>query len=367
LRRALPSVYASLIEAKLHEIRSAIGRNRMSATGSSTTPDHVRKAWQDANVSPLWEQLAAHSTEVDRDRGYIWKWRTMRPLIDDALNLKDMKAIERRVLTFNNPNLRTPGLMGATPTLTAALQILKPGERARPHRHSPDALRFVLEGEGAFTIVDGKECLMEEGDLVTTPGWTWHEHVHRGTRPIIWLDSLDVPLHRYLGTDGFEPGPPNKMPPTFDDALFSVANIVPDGVDANPNFSPVFRYPWKQAAGALSAAPLAKDGARRVRYVNPMNGGPVMSLLDCFLVEIADGETLPARSSASMVCAVVEGSGTTRIGDETISWEPKDVFTLPTGAWVRHRAQGKARLFVVSDREVLRRLDLLEEEFGGTA
>jgi gentisate 1,2-dioxygenase len=339
----------------------------MSASSTSTTPDHVRKAWKEAHVSPLWEQLEAHSTEVSRDRPYIWKWQAMRPLIEDALNLKDMAAIQRRVLTLVNPNLRTASPMGATPTLTAALQILKPGESARPHRHSPNALRFVLDGEGAYTIVDGKECLMEEGDLVTTPGWTWHEHVHKGSRPIIWLDSLDVPLHRYLGTDGFEPGPPNKMPPTFDDSLFAVANVVPDGIEANPNFSPVFRYPWAQAAAALAAAPVAKDGARRVRYVNPMNGGPVMSLIDCYLVELADGETLPVRSSASMVMAVVEGNGTTQIGDETIGWEPKDIFSIPTGAWVRHRAKGKARLFVVSDREVLRRLDLLEEEYGGRA
>ena len=197
----------------------------MSATGSSPTPDHIRKAWNEAHVSPLWEQLDAHSTEVKRDRAYIWTWEKMRPLVEDALNLQDMAAIQRRVLTFNNPNLRNPG-MGATPTLTAALQILKPGEVARPHRHSPSALRFVLEGDGAYTIVDGKECLMNEGDLVITPGWTWHAHEHRGTRPIIWLDSLDVPLHRYFGTDGFEPGPPpNEMPATASDDALAVATI----------------------------------------------------------------------------------------------------------------------------------------------
>ncbi|HVA13541.1 MAG TPA: cupin domain-containing protein [Stellaceae bacterium] len=340
----------------------------MSATGKSTTPDHIRQAWKEAHVAPLWEQLEAHSTEVSRDRAYIWKWQTMKPLIEDALAMQDMAAIQRRVLTFSNPNLRSPNAMGATPTLTAALQILKPGEVARPHRHSPSALRFVLEGGGAYTIVDGKECLMEEGDLVITPGWTWHAHEHRGNRPIIWLDSLDVPLHRYFGTDGFEPGPPpNDMPPTTPDATFAVANIVPEGVAANPQFSPVFRYPWEQAVAALASAPVAKDGVKRVRYVNPMNGGPCMSLMDCYLFELGDGETLPVKSSASMVCAVVEGTGTTQAGDDTIAWEPKDVFSLPTGATIRHRANGKARIFAVSDREVLRRLDLLEEKYGATA
>jgi gentisate 1,2-dioxygenase len=339
----------------------------MSASGPSTTPDHIRKAWNEAHVSPLWEALEAHSTDVKRDRAYIWKWQTMKPLIQNALDLQDMAAIQRRVLTFNNPNLRNPG-MGATPTLTAALQILKPGEVARPHRHSPSALRFVLEGGGAYTIVDGKECLMEEGDLVITPGWTWHAHEHRGNRPIIWLDSLDVPLHRYFGTDGFEPGPPpNDMPETAPDAMFAVANIVPDGAPTNPNFSPIFRYPWEQALAALKSAPVAKDGVKRVRYVNPMSGGPCMALMDCYVVEIAEGETVPVKSSQSMVCAVVEGTGTTQAGDDSFAWEPKDVFALPTGAVIRHRAKGTARLFVVSDREILRRLDLLEETTGVTA
>lgn len=339
----------------------------MSATGVSTTPDHIRKAWQEAHVSPLWEALEAHSTAVSRDRGYIWKWRTMKPLIENALNLQDMAAIQRRVLTFNNPNLRSGNAMGATPTLTAALQILKPGETARPHRHSPSALRFVLEGDGAYTIVDGKECLMDEGDLVITPGWTWHAHEHRGSRPIIWLDSLDVPLHRYLGTDDFEPGPPpNDMPRTMSDASFAIPNVVPDGVDTNSLYSPVFRYPWAQAVAALAAAPVAKDGVKRVRYVNPMTGGPCMTLMDCYLFEIADGETLPLKSSASMVCAVVEGTGSTQAGDDTFEWEPKDVFSLPAGARLRHRAAGKARIFAVSDREMLRRLDLLEEEVGAS-
>ena len=75
-----------------------------------------------------------------------------------------------------------------------------------------NALRFVMEGKGAYTIVDGKSCLMEEGDLVITPGWTWHEHVHKGSGPIVWMDALDAPLHRYLGTDVFEPGPTHDMP-----------------------------------------------------------------------------------------------------------------------------------------------------------
>jgi gentisate 1,2-dioxygenase len=210
---------------------------------------------------------------------------------------------------------------------------------------------------------------MEVGDLVITPAWTWHEHVHRGAGPMIWLDALDVPLHHYLGTGVFQPGPANDVPPQLADAAFAVANIVPDGAAFDAPHSPVFRYPWAAAAQAVAAAPVAPDGSRRVRYVNPLTGGSAMALLDCCLVELSAGErTVPVRSTSNAVCTVVEGSGASRIGDETIAWEPKDVFTLPAGNWISHQPRGgTARLFVASDREVFRRLGLLREELGGAA
>jgi gentisate 1,2-dioxygenase len=206
---------------------------------------------------------------------------------------------------------------------------------------------------------------MAEGDLVITPGWTWHEHVHRGDKPIVWLDALDAPLHRYLGTDAFEPGPPHDVPAYAGDAAFAVPNMVPVA-DGAPAFSPVFRYPRHQAVAAVAAAPPWKDGTRRARYANPQTGGAAMSLLDCHLVQVDGGaETIPFRSTSSAVCVVCEGSGTSRIGDETLSWGPRDIFTLPHGNWITHRADGdRALLFAVTDREVLRRLDLLTDEHG---
>ena len=151
------------------------------------------------------------------------------------------------------------GTGSTTTNLATALQILLPGEKARPHRHTMNALRFVIEGKGASTVVDGKDCPMEEGDLVITPGWTWHEHVHHGNAPIIWLDALDAPLHRYLGTDEFEPGPAHDMPDTADDSAFAFPNIVPELSEPATPFSPVFRYPW--AAARRRGA----RGARRAR------------------------------------------------------------------------------------------------------
>jgi gentisate 1,2-dioxygenase len=247
--------------------------------------------------------------------------------------------------------------------------VLLPGEKARPHRHSMNALRFVLEGSGATTVVDGKPCRMDEGDLVLTPAWTWHEHVHEGTEPIIWLDALDVPLHHYLGTGAFQPGPIGEPPETVPDEAFAVASVVPDVTYTTKAYSPVFRYPYGPAATAVAAAPLARDGSRRVRYVNPLNGGTAMELIDCFLVQLDPGmTTLPFRTNASSVCCVIEGEGESQVGDKTVSWRKRDIFTLPQGNRIVHKSTGgTARLFVVSDRDVFARLGLLQEEYGNLA
>jgi gentisate 1,2-dioxygenase len=321
----------------------------------------IRKAWQAAKLHPLWESVVAHKLRDGGPAPNHWQWKHIRPLIDDAMKVASPAAVERRVLTLTDQDADG----GTTTNLVTALQILLPGEKARPHRHTMNALRFVIEGSGASTIVDGKDCPMEEGDLVITPGWTWHEHVHRGNAPIIWLDALDAPLHRYLGTDAFEPGPAHDLPNMPDDAAFAFPNIVPELGDQLPKFSPVFRYPWAAAREAVRAAPKWKDGSRRVRYINPITGGSTMPLMDCYLTQIDRGtETIRFRTTSNAVCLVCEGHGTSRVGDELVSWDAHDVFSLPHGNWITHKANETATLFVVTDRDALRRLGLLKEQCG---
>lgn len=312
---------------------------------SNRTTDDIRRAWREANLSPLWENDRAHGKPVPEERTHLWAWETMKPLIDEAAALHSMEVAERRVLSLIDPEPRAGFIPSTVINLNGGLQILKPGESARPHRHTMNALRFVLWGDGATTIVDGKRCAMHEFDLVTTPGWTWHEHEHAGAEPIVWLDVLDANLHRYLGTDRFEPGPVHDLPEYAQE--------------------PVFRYPWADAVRALESAAPAPDGTRRHRYVNPAGGGPVMSLLDCYAVEIPAGTTTtPFRTSSHAVCTVVEGRGTSRIGNDTITWGPRDIFSLPDRAWTVHEPAERARFFMTTDREILRRLDLLKEEYG---
>jgi gentisate 1,2-dioxygenase len=337
----------------------------MSPDSSSEIPDSTRAAWKAASIAALWETRNAHRPDGENDPPHLWAWRTLKPLVANALTLTSPSAVERRVLMLLDPARGTPENAITTTNLAAALQILKPGETARPHRHSMNALRFVLEGSGAVTIVDGKPCPMEQGDLILTPGWCWHEHTHGGSSPIVWLDVLDRPCHDYLGTSSFQPGPVNELPVTVPDTAFAAANFLPVHISpSGAGYSPVFRYPWTAASGALSIAPRSADGCRRLRYVNPLTGGAVMSLLDCELMEIdPNGETAARRSTASMICSVIEGRGSSRIGGVVYDWEPGDIFTVPHGNWFSHHAAGtRARLFNVSDREILRRLDLLKEE-----
>ena len=144
---------------------------------------------------------------------------------------------------------------------------------------------------------------------------------------------------------------PVTTPP---DAAFGFANLLPE-VPENAAYSPVFRYPWTTAVAALEAAPRGADSARRLRYVNPVTGGATMTLLDCSLMEIDAGrETAAFKTSSHSVVAVMEGRGSTRSDDATISWGPKDVFSVPSGQWVTYRAEERTRLFFTTDREVLR-------------
>jgi gentisate 1,2-dioxygenase len=330
---------------------------------SDVISTELRRRLVEAHLVPLWESPTAHKLDPTRERPFLWPWRVLGPVLQEVSEISSPEIVERRVLSLVNPKSTTPADEATTGVISAAVQALLPGERARPHRHSMNALRFVLEGSGARTVVDGKPCPMEPGDLIITPAWCWHEHVSAGDKATTWVDVLDVALHLALGTDEFQPGPITGARSQPADLAYQVPNVLPCVDLADRPHSPVFRYPLGDAVRALANAPRAADGSRQIRYVNPLDGGPAMRMLDCTMLEIdAAARTHPLRSTASALAVVVDGHGTSDIGGETISWGPKDVFTLPQRAAVSHRAtQGPARLFMVSNREVYQRLGLLSE------
>ena len=321
----------------------------------------LRDKFAASNVIAMWDQELRPNLPLVP--AHIWRWQEMNPLIGEAAGAVNMDDAERRVLILANPGLAGTNRQGAAPNLSVNLQVLMPGEKARPHRHTMHALRFVLEGTSAVTIVEGKPCPMLPGDLVLTPGWTWHEHVNDGEERSVWVDALDVPVHGYLDSRIFEPGPAHGMLDLPPDAVFA-AGLAPDRPSSSWAFSPMFRYPWDAAVRALAVLQPAADGSRRLRYTNPATGGAVLSTIDCYVLGLAKGaETDAYRTNSNAVCVVAEGEGPSRIGDDEIRWGPKDIFSLPHGQWISHKAETEgAKLFQITDRELFRRLDFLRDE-----
>jgi gentisate 1,2-dioxygenase len=331
-------------------------------------PAALRARMQALHMVPLWESPTAHKDDLEREQTFLWPWEQTKSILADVAQISSPRVVERRVLSLVNPKSTTPTDEATCGAITATLQMMLPGERARPHRHSMNALRFILEGQGAETIVNGRPCEMVPGDLIVTPAWCWHEHVSRGDRPTIWFDVLDVALHLFLGTEAFQPGPaPSSPPPPWSDEVFARSGLIPAELDHRAAYSPMFRYPWSDVIAALAVTPRSSLGGRRLRYVNPLTGGPVMVSLDCMVLALGAGESTKAyRSSASTVCCVVEGEGTSDINGKQIRWSARDVFTIPAGAKYLHQAiDGEPKLFTVSNRPVYERLGLLKEELVG--
>ena len=156
---------------------------------------------QAQHVTPAWISEGISVEPKSKAVPYVWHWRDLRPQAMRAAELVGTEQAERRVLRLHNPEL--PG-SSASNTLVANIQIVMPGEIARAHRHSPSALRLIIEGEGGYTVVNGARIPMYPGDLVLTPKWTWHDHANDTDAPMIWLDGLDTPLVRMLEAGFYE-------------------------------------------------------------------------------------------------------------------------------------------------------------------
>lgn len=317
------------------------------------------------HAQPLWDRYQRIATREPRacDTPLAWAWRDMLPLIERASREVSMEDAERRVLLLTHPAFG--GAPVTTTNLGAGLQTLLPGETARAHRHSLQALRFVMQGSGAITSVNAQRCPMDQGDLVLTPAWTWHEHAHPGAERLVWFDGLDLPLLRHLDSVFFElagPGAASVEPPPTRSpmARHEGATLGPDGgADGNR-----YRYSWQRASGVLAAAVAAPDGSRLLRYVDAVSQGAVLPTLDCYLLQCAAHQpTRARRSTSNAVCVVVQGSGRSVIGSQTIDWQRNDVFTVPHWNWVSHTAASEgACIFMMTDREFLASMGYLREE-----
>jgi len=323
------------------------------------------------NLAPLWEVLhdlvrAEPQTVCAPHR---WRYADVRPHLLEACKLITAQEAERRVLVLENPSLR--GQSRVTRTLFAGLQIIMPGEIAPPHRHVAAALRFIVEGEGAYTAVDGERTTMYPGDFVITPSWTWHDHGHPGEGPMVWLDGLDMHMVNFFETSFRENDESRAAHPAVRPEGASLArfgnSMLPVGYHTSGMTSPVFNYPYARTREALEVMrrtdPLDEWHGWKLRYVNPVNGDDAIPTIATFMQLLPKGlATKPYRSTSSTVFIAVAGSGTTKVDDTTLDWQPHDIFVVPSWMTCVHTALEEAVLFSYSDQGVQQKLGLWRQE-----
>jgi gentisate 1,2-dioxygenase len=246
-----------------------------------------------------------------------------------------------------------------------------PGEVAPAHRHTQSALRFVLEGDGAHTAVNGERTLMRYGDFIITPPMAWHDHGNETDQPMFWLDGLDIPIVQFLDASFSEHHHEDEQPiarPVGDSQARFGSNLLPVDLRPAAGASPVFSYPYARTREAL--AQLARTDAwdpchgLKMRYSNPATGGYPMTTIAAYIQLLPKGfQTARYRSTDATIVVAVEGRGRTRIGaDFVVDWQPRDIFVVPSWKPVVHEAADESVLFSFSDRPVQEALQLFREE-----
>jgi len=343
----------------------------MNEIAASAKPLRDREAlaasMQRQGLLPLWEiyqKVVTREPSADIPSVH-WRWRDLQEAVDLSVRAVTGHDADHRVLVLKNPHI--PAGVATTHNILAAVQCVLPGERTSPHRHTPAAVRLVLDGHGGGTYVDGVRCAMHGGDFIVTPNWTWHCHDNDSDRPVTWVDILDVPLVRAANAMFGEFGPVERFPETLatlPDALFERGGLAPVSDRPAVGYTPRFRYAWSDVCSVLAAMAPEEDGSRTVRYTNLLDGGPVVPTLDARVLELKSGRpTAPQRSTASRLAVVIEGRGTSQVGGRTHEWEARDIFTIPEWSTVTHRAiDPQARMLIVSDEHHRRLLGLYREE-----
>lgn len=335
--------------------------------------DYVRQI-RKLDLVPLWPFLRGflpYGVPERLARPAHWDYAQIKPLLLQAGDLTPIEKAERRVLVLCNPGYRPEDAM-LTPSIYVGLQLIQPGEQAPNHRHTPSAVRLVVEGTGGFTTVRGEKLPMEPGDLILTPPGLWHEHGHEGEGPVIWMDALDLPLLYRLEASFCEEGEPQTFGSDPDKSLtrYRRAGVLPYRSLAHRDVDyPLLRFPWREVRKALIdfAQGASAEEPVQLAYVNPETGEECMPVLGFSALMLRPGETLLLpRRSASSVLKVVEGAGTAVISGFDCSWDQHDIMAVPTHSPVRLENASTiepAFLFVVDDAPLHRRMRIYQE-FG---
>jgi gentisate 1,2-dioxygenase len=332
-------------------------------------------------LEAMYTEMAAHSLEglwrMERTgpdvRPYLWQWDAVHRAVTAAGEFVDIPYPgERRAVALVNPGI--PGALGSTHAIYTAIQLVRPGEVARAHRHTPNALRFMIEGAGVSTTVEGERVPMYPGDLVLTPNWLWHEHRNDSEADAMWLDGLDSPLIFGLAAAVYEPFEDGFItetrPEDHSGRSYGLGTIRPIGYEAPAKGAPLLVYRWAAVEPAILR--MAEDGAATefdavsIEYVNPGTGGHTLSTMSCWMTMLRPGEHTKAhRHTYSSVYHAHRGKGSTIINGQRFEWAERDSFVVPPWTWHEHVNASEsevAYLFSINDIPTLEAFDLNREE-----
>jgi len=311
---------------------------------------------------PLWTEIGdlMPMSPKSKAAAHVWRWERLKELAVQAGRIVPVgRGGERRAIALANPTLG--GKPYATPTLWAAIQYLMPGEEAPEHRHSQHAFRFVVEGEGVWTVVNGDAVRMSRGDFLPQAGWNWHAHHNLSTQPMAWIDGLDIPFSYYtesqffeVGRERIDAGERTNPEHSRSERLWGHPGLRPvSQVETLPS-TPLLAYRWVDTDRALSEqlaleeegdAATLSPGHAAVRFINPTNGRDVLPTIRAEMHRIRAGvQTLTRREVGSSVYQVFDGAGSVTVGESTWAVNRGDLFVVPSWAPFTVQATGAESL-----------------------
>jgi gentisate 1,2-dioxygenase len=310
---------------------------------------------------------------------HLWPWSVIYSCLMESGEVVKLGGVEdaanRRTVQLVNPALTNR--KATTRTLQMSIQLVKPGERAECHRHTAAALRFVVESDGVgYTNVESEQMLMEPGDLILTPNWTWHDHYNGSKKNLVWIDILDAPLTGHLDAgfhETFAEGPAQPIVKPDGFGRVQYGTIRPRLTNPT-NAALPYNYKWRDTLKALTD--IAASGHRDahdgvlLEYSHPITGGSTMPTIGCWIQMIPPGEsTTPHRHTSSTIYHVVQGNGLATVGKtkgsgKELSYGAQDCFFVPSWNWhhFENKSKEPAIIFSVTDRPVLESLGLFREE-----
>jgi gentisate 1,2-dioxygenase len=299
---------------------------------------------------------------------HLWKWQEIRAALDQAAQLIRPEEAFRRFIGYQHPELK----LGTAHTLLMGAQMIRPGEFAPAHRHTMGAIRFVVEGRGAATVVEGEPLPMEPGDLITTPSWSWHDHVNTGDTPIIWLDGADGPMLHYYQAGFANPFHERQQavtkPAGWSKKTYNVLRPQYAPAPTSSNYRPPYRYAWRETEKAfksIAEGPADLYDGVLLRYADPISGGSTLPTMNCEVQLLRAGEKGRAhRHTHTAIYHAFRGGGATWIGTERFAWEQGDSFVVPLWSWHAHENSSRepAILFSINDRPAIEALGFFREE-----